>query len=167
MESAVDIRSQRRLFPALERQASFNTAPVGLGSTALRDAYRGYQEAWLRDGLDFMRAEQAAGRARELIHRIGPSAVFARVRELQGALRDALAEAGLAPLDMPPARRSHIVALPLGGRDPAKLLGALRAQGVVCSARDGNLRIAPHFYNDVTDVARLMGALRAVAPAHA
>ncbi|MFM7532590.1 MAG: aminotransferase class V-fold PLP-dependent enzyme [Rubrivivax sp.] len=66
MASPVDIRSQRQLFPALERQAYFNTAAVGLGSTVLRDAYRGYQEAWLRDGLDFMRAEQAAGRAREL-----------------------------------------------------------------------------------------------------
>lgn len=379
MESAAGIGSQRRLFPALERQVYLNTAAVGLGSTVLHDAYRAYEEAWLRDGLDFVRAEQAAERARglfarligaatqdvaliasvsaaaglvaaqfaqagrgenivigtqeyssnhfpwrqleargyqvrqvafryggmeaddvaahvdggtrlvavsaiqtasghrsdlsalaaivrpvgawlfvdasqaagavdladelahvdflstsdhkfllnagrgvgylyirpelqrrllalgagwragavpfdsffgprmelsptasrfdqsiswlaaigdeaclELIHRIGPAAIFARVHALQVALRDALAEAGLAPLDMPPTRRSHIVALPLGGRDPAKLLGALKAQGVVCSARDGNLRIAPHFYNDATDVARLMVALHAV-----
>lgn len=378
MDSADDIRSQRQLFPALERQAYLNTAAVGLGSTVLRDAYRAYEESWTRDGLDFVRAERAAENARvlfarligaaaqdvalissvsaaaglvaaqftqaargenivigaqeyssnhfpwrqleyrgyevrqvafrcggmeaqdvasridggtrlvavsaiqtasghrsdlaalaaiarpagawlfvdasqaagavdlaadldhvdflstsdhkfllnagrgmgylyirrdvqrrllalgagwragavpfdsffgprmdlsptasrfdqsvswlaaigdetclELIHRIGPAAIFARVRELEAALRDALAEAGLAPLEMPAARRSHVVALPLGGRDPASLLGALKAQGIVCSARDGNLRIAPHFYNDTGDIARLVSALTA------
>lgn len=378
MESAADIRSQRRLFPALERQIYLNTAAVGLGSTVLRDAYRAYEDAWTHDGLDFVRAEQAAERARglfaeligaaaqdvalissvsaaaglvaaqftlagrgenivigaqeyssnhfpwrqleargyeirqvafrcggmeaedvasrvdggtrlvavsaiqtasghrsdlaalaaivrpvgawlfvdasqaagavdlasdlahvdflstsdhkfllnagrgmgylyirpgmqrrllalgagwragavpfdsffgprmelsptasrfdqsiswlaaigdeaclELIHRIGAAAIFARVRELEVALRDALDEAGLAPLEMQPARRSHLVALPLRGRDPASLLGALKAQGIVCSARDGNLRIAPHFYNDTADIARLLAALDA------
>lgn len=62
---------------------------------------------------------------------------------------------------MDAARRSHLVAVPLAGRDPAAVLAALRAKGVACSARDGNLRLAPHFYNDEADVATAVAAIAA------
>lgn len=96
-----------------------------------------------------------------LIERLGPQAIHTRVAALAAHLRQALEDAGWAPLAMPPERRSHIVAMPLAGREPAAVLGALKARGVVCSARDGNLRISPHFYNDASDVDRLLAGLHA------
>jgi selenocysteine lyase/cysteine desulfurase len=37
--------------------------------------------------------------------------------------------------------------------------------GIVCSARDGNLRFTIHFYNHESDVERLADALRAAGGA--
>jgi selenocysteine lyase/cysteine desulfurase len=42
------------------------SAAVALGSTTLDDAYRGFMGRWLGEGLDFVRAEKAAERSREL-----------------------------------------------------------------------------------------------------
>jgi selenocysteine lyase/cysteine desulfurase len=52
--------------------------------------------------------------------------------------------------------------IPLGDLDPAPLLSKLLDQGVICSARDGNLRLAMHFYNHEDDIVRLAGALTRV-----
>jgi selenocysteine lyase/cysteine desulfurase len=49
--------------------------------------------------------------------------------------------------------------VPLGGREPARLLSALSDQGIVCAQRDGNLRLSIHFYNHEEDIDRLMTAL--------
>jgi cysteine desulfurase / selenocysteine lyase len=62
----------------------------------------------------------------------GPAAVYARNRELS---------------------------VPLGGYQAAPLLSALPGQGVICSARDGNLRLAVHFYNHEDDIEHLVTAL--------
>jgi selenocysteine lyase/cysteine desulfurase len=51
------------------------------------------------------------------------------------------------------------VAVPLGDVDPATLLAELKRRGVVCSARDGNLRLAIHFYNHEDDIDRVASAL--------
>ena len=96
-----------------------------------------------------------------LIHAIGPSAIAARVAALATRLRAELAARGIPDLAMDAARRSHLVAVPLAGRDPAAVLATLRAKGVACSARDGNLRLAPHFYNDEADVATAVAAIAA------
>ena len=58
------IKGARRLFPATEKLAYFNTAAVSLGSTVLRDAYTRYIADWIEGGLDFFRAEQAGENAR-------------------------------------------------------------------------------------------------------
>ena len=63
------------------------------------------------------------------------------------------------PVDLPDANRSTIVSVPLGDAEPAPLLAELKQRGVVCSARDGNLRLAVHFYNHEDDIAQLVGAL--------
>ena len=97
----------------------------------------------------------------ELIHAIGPRAIETRVMALAAMLRTELAARGAPALSMDPERESHIVAVPLAGRDPAHVLAALKEDGVICSARDGNLRIAPHFYNDETDIRRALTALEA------
>jgi selenocysteine lyase/cysteine desulfurase len=90
---------------------------------------------------------------------VGPAAIYAWNRELGMMLRQALADDGIPMLELPTSNRSHIVAVPLSGRDPALVLARLRASGAICSARDGNLRLAPHFYNNWADVERLTRAL--------
>jgi selenocysteine lyase/cysteine desulfurase len=91
--------------------------------------------------------------------RFGADAIYARNRELAELLRRALADCGWAPLDLQEANRSAIVSVPLGDTDPAHVVSELRARGVVCSARDGHLRLTVHFYNHEDDIERLAGAL--------
>jgi len=54
------------------------------------------------------------------------------------------------------------VALPLGDSAPALLVNPLNAEGVICRARDGNLRLAVHFYNNLDDIERLVAAFEGV-----
>jgi selenocysteine lyase/cysteine desulfurase len=89
----------------------------------------------------------------------GAGAIHARNRELAASLRAALADVGWAPLDLAEANHSTIVSVPLGERDEAGLVAELKRRGVVCAARDGNLRFAVHFYNHEDDIARVAGAL--------
>jgi selenocysteine lyase/cysteine desulfurase len=93
------------------------------------------------------------------IEEIGPAAIYDWNRELAGALRQALDDAHMPSLGVPAANLSHIVAMPLGGRDATAVLASLRSSGIVCAARDGNLRISLHFYNSMADVERVVGAL--------
>jgi len=96
---------------------------------------------------------------------LGPDAVYARNRELAGALRGALGEAGWVPVDLPERNRSTIVSVPIPGDvEPSRLLGVLSQRGVVCSARDGNLRFAVHVYNHEEDIERLVAALGSPPP---
>jgi selenocysteine lyase/cysteine desulfurase len=95
--------------------------------------------------------------ALSVFDRFGAEDVYRRNRELTARLRAALAEAGWAPVDLPEANRSTIVSVPLGGADPT---AELARRGVVCSARDGHLRLAVHFYNHEDDIERVATALR-------
>ena len=89
----------------------------------------------------------------------GPSAIFRRNQELTATLRDGLADVGWTPIDLPAANRRTIVSVSLGSADPGSIVAQLNECGVVCSARDGNLRLAVHFYNHEDDVDRLTAAL--------
>ncbi|MCB1002754.1 MAG: aminotransferase class V-fold PLP-dependent enzyme [Acidimicrobiales bacterium] len=100
--------------------------------------------------------------ALESFTRFGPDAIYERNRALAGLLRASLTEAGWAPIDLPEANRSTIVSVPLPRHDPAAVLNELRRSGVRCSARDGNLRAAVHFYNHEDDIDRLVAGLAAV-----
>jgi len=46
------------------------------------------------------------------------------------------------------------------------LLRALSEQGVICAERDGNLRLAVHFYNHEDDIERLVTAMASVNGRH-
>jgi selenocysteine lyase/cysteine desulfurase len=89
----------------------------------------------------------------------GADAIYARSRELAAMLRGALADVGWTPVDLPEVNRSHIVSVPLGDHEPVALLSQLETRGVRCSARDGNLRLAVHFYNHEDDIERVTTAL--------
>jgi selenocysteine lyase/cysteine desulfurase len=89
----------------------------------------------------------------------GADAIFQRNSELAGLLRTALAAIGREAIDLPDANRSTIVSVPLDGAEPAKLLANLHQRGIICSARDGNLRLAIHFYNHEDDIDQITSAL--------
>ena len=90
---------------------------------------------------------------------LGADAIFGRNRDLVDLLRSTLTEIGRAPLPLAPANRSTIVSVPLGDADPTGLVLHLKQRHIVCSARDGNLRLAVHFYNHEDDIERVAGAL--------
>jgi selenocysteine lyase/cysteine desulfurase len=92
----------------------------------------------------------------------GADAIFARNLELTDLLRSTLVEIGWQPVDLPEQNRSTIVSIPLDGRDPDALLTHLSEKGVVCSLRDGNLRVTVHFYNHEDDIDRLAAVLKAL-----
>jgi selenocysteine lyase/cysteine desulfurase len=246
------------LFPATDYAAYFNTAAVGLASRPLAAAYHDYVDQWTATGLDYVRGEAAAERARTAVaaligadrsdvaliasvssaaglvaaqfgpadrghnlvigereyssnhyrsarsssstarnssarcrwptmelsptasrfdnsiswlaaigneaaltafNEFGADAVYDRNRELAVLLRASLAEVGWIPVDVPAANRSSIVSVPLGGAEPVRLLAQLKERGVTCSARDGNLRFAVHFYNHEDDIRQATSAL--------
>ena len=44
--------------------------------------------------------------------------------------------------------------------DEQAIVGALAKDDIVTSCRDGNLRISPHFYNNLEDIERLLDSLK-------
>jgi cysteine desulfurase / selenocysteine lyase len=98
--------------------------------------------------------------ALEVFDDFGPDAIYRRNAELTDLLRTTLVDIGWDPVDLAERNRSTILSVPLDGRDPARLLGHLSDQGVVCSERDGNLRVSIHFYNHEDDIERLSAALK-------
>lgn len=89
----------------------------------------------------------------------GPETIYTRNRELASLLRASLTDVGYNPVDLPEANRGTIVSVPFGEADPTDLQAKLNQQGVVCAARDGNLRLAVHFYNHEDDIERLAEVL--------
>jgi cysteine desulfurase / selenocysteine lyase len=89
----------------------------------------------------------------------GPDAIHGRNAELSAVLRSALSEVGWPPVELPGTNQSSIVSVPLHDRDAPKVVGALKDRRIVCAARDGNLRVAIHFYNHEDDIDRLVLAL--------
>ena len=90
----------------------------------------------------------------------GVDSVYARNRELADLLRASLAEIGWTPIELPEANRSTIVSVPLGDADPTELLADLKRNGIIASARDGNLRLAIHMYNHEDDIQQVTSVLR-------
>jgi selenocysteine lyase/cysteine desulfurase len=47
----------------------------------------------------------------------------------------------------------------IGSTDAPRLVEALATEGILCSVRDGSLRISLHYYNTAADVQTVLGAL--------
>jgi selenocysteine lyase/cysteine desulfurase len=91
----------------------------------------------------------------ELMLKIGPAAVEARVLELAARARAMLCDLG-AEVN---GYESQIVTAILPGRDSSGLARSLKERRILVSARHGRLRLSPHFYNDETDLEALRKAL--------
>lgn len=92
----------------------------------------------------------------------GADIIYQRNHELAEQLRGSLAEIGWRPLALPDRNRSSIVSVPLERSDPATVVGRLAERGIICSARDGSLRLSIHLYNHEDDIDQLTAALRAL-----
>lgn len=94
-----------------------------------------------------------------LVEEAGVGAIEAHVAGLTSHLIAGLDELGatvITPRD--PVHRGPLVCV--RSRDVEALVAALAAERVVCSSRDGSLRVAPHFYNVEDDIDRLLACLR-------
>jgi len=89
----------------------------------------------------------------------GPDTIHDRNAELSNLLRSALSDAGWPPIAVPAANQSSLVSVPVRDRDPSRVVAALKERRISCAARDGNLRLAIHFYNHEDDIVRLVRAL--------
>ena len=98
----------------------------------------------------------------ELLLEVGPE----RIREHVLAILDPLAAWLAAREDaavvsaMEPARRSGIFAFRFG--DARKTHAALARAGVQCVPREGSIRLSPHLYNTVYEVAAVIDVLERV-----
>lgn len=54
----------------------------------------------------------------------------------------------------------HGAMLAIKSTDAPALVARLQEEGIILSERDGNIRVAPHYYNDASDVSRLVEALK-------
>lgn len=102
----------------------------------------------------------ALGAAIDLLLELGVVNIEARVLSLTGELVDGLVERG-ARIESPrgPGEASGIVAFNLPNEAPDRTVARLRAAGVFVVARRGRVRASPHFYNDSSDLGRLLEAL--------
>lgn len=105
------------------------------------------------------------GASIDLLLQSGVDAVWRHVTGLTDHLVAGLVDAGATVLsDRGPAGRSAIVSFTVDGHDPVAVVAALRAAGVVCSARGGGVRVAPHGYNTVDETDELLAVVRSLAP---
>ncbi|MDJ0849824.1 MAG: aminotransferase class V-fold PLP-dependent enzyme [Myxococcota bacterium] len=102
----------------------------------------------------------ALGAAIDLLLEIGVEAIAQRVLALTDRLVEGLEARGahlLSPRE--PGEASGIVSFQLGGEAPKRTAARLRAAGVFVVVRRGGVRASPHFYNDESDIDRLLDAL--------
>ena len=141
--------------------------PVVLGWKSVEDAdtYLPYHFHLRRDAARFEAGSaphlgiHALGAAIDLLLAIGPAAVEARVLEITDQLADGLRQLGATILSpRGPAERSAILTFAFG--DTPSLHQALTEAGIVVRQRLGGIRLAPHFYNDASDIARVLDVVR-------
>jgi selenocysteine lyase/cysteine desulfurase len=102
----------------------------------------------------------AYGGSLSLLAEVGAPAVRDAIFAVVDLLRAGLAERGLPVVSpMGPGERSSILSFP--HPDAAGLYQHFMSNRVFVSPRGGRIRLAPHFYNDATDVARFFEILDA------
>ena len=103
-------------------------------------------------------AVYAASAAIELIADAGLEAIGRHVANLVALLIAGIRERRLHLLTpSEPADRGPLVMI--GSSDAPRLADALAAEDILCSVRDGSLRISLHYYNTVEDVLAVLGAM--------
>jgi selenocysteine lyase/cysteine desulfurase len=93
-----------------------------------------------------------------IVEEAGTAAIEEHVAGLAERLHDGATELG-ARVATPRGARSPLVCI--ASTDVNALVAALAEEKIVCSERDGNLRVSLHLYNVEEDVDRLLDALRA------
>jgi selenocysteine lyase/cysteine desulfurase len=92
-----------------------------------------------------------------IVEEAGTAAIEEHIAGLAERLHDGAEELG-ATVVTPRGARSPLVCI--ASTDVDALVGGLAEEKIVCSERDGNLRVSLHLYNIEDDVDRLLDALR-------
>lgn len=87
---------------------------------------------------------------------VGMDEIVDYVSHLHDALRAGIEEIG-GSIATP--AHAHAAMLAVRSTDENALVAALESEKIITSCRDGNLRISPHFYNNMEDVDRTVKAL--------
>ncbi|MEX1019624.1 MAG: aminotransferase class V-fold PLP-dependent enzyme, partial [Litorilinea sp.] len=93
-----------------------------------------------------------------LVQQVGPAAIATRLRELTGAIKEGAMRRGFHVVT-PVAPAEHGAMIAIRSKNVELLVKWLEKDGIVTSSRDGNLRISPHFYNNLGDIDRLLDGL--------
>jgi selenocysteine lyase/cysteine desulfurase len=133
------------------------------------DAYRPAPNARrFESGTPPIPSVYAATAGVELMLEIGVEATATHVAKLNNQLIEGVTElGGTIATPRNPTHRGPLIAVP--STDAEQLVTQLGEDGIVTSARAGNLRVSPHCYNTDEDINRLLVALakhRALLHAH-
>lgn len=88
-----------------------------------------------------------------LLAELGPAAIVEHVRTIQEPVLATARKQGITIAS--PTDAARPCTLSLRPADPAALVAKLEANGVVCSLREGLVRISPHCYNTVEEMERV------------
>lgn len=94
----------------------------------------------------------------QLIRAVGTERIQRHLRQLTGAIKEGAMRRGFNIITPTDSKR-HGALIALRSHKVDLLVKRLAEEQIVVSHRDENLRISPHFYNNISDVDRLMDAL--------
>src|SRR5438477_651609 len=137
----------------IERRGKF----IGTSVDLLPDSRRFEAGSLNTNGIYGLRA------AIDLLLDIGIEEIGREVIRIATRLADGLESIGLEVRTPRPIRSGIIGAAVSDGRELLRLHGELEKEGIICAPREGMLRFSPHFYNDESEVDRLIDALRSSA----
>jgi selenocysteine lyase/cysteine desulfurase len=94
----------------------------------------------------------------KLVQQVGPACIQQEIGELTGALKAGIMRRGfnlVSPVD----GSKHGALISVRSHKVDLLVKWLAADQIIVSSRDNNLRISPHFYNNQSDIDRLLDGL--------
>lgn len=137
-----------RLFETQSIQEFYPAKAFQLAETARR----------FEPGMLAAHAFAASAESLKILLEAGPENVESRITELIRVLRDRLEEMGVEFLTPEMDKPAGI--LTFKTKDPFETVQRLRKMDIVVSVRGGGVRVSPHFYNDESDIERLVEAIR-------
>jgi cysteine desulfurase/selenocysteine lyase len=134
----------------IERRGKF----IGTSVDLLPDSRRFEPGSLNTTGIYGLRA------AIDLLLDIGIDEIGREVIRIATRLADGLESIGFEVRTPRPIRSGIVGAAVSDGRELLRLHGELEKEGIICAPREGMLRFSPHFYNEESEVDRVLEVLR-------